>query len=73
MLKNITLSAEESIIRGCRERAMGEHTSLNALFRKWRSEYVGRSTASSDYARTMHELAYANAGKRFSRDEMNAR
>ena len=34
MLKNITLSAEEEIIRKAREKAQHEHTTLNATFRQ---------------------------------------
>jgi hypothetical protein len=35
MLKNITLRAEENLIRRARERAAAENTTLNAEFRRW--------------------------------------
>jgi hypothetical protein len=35
MLKNITLSADEELIRKAREKAQKEHTTLNASFRQW--------------------------------------
>jgi hypothetical protein len=35
MMKNITLSADESTIEQARKRAMAEHTTLNDLFRSW--------------------------------------
>jgi len=34
-MKNITLSADESLIKAARERAMEENTTLNAQFRLW--------------------------------------
>ena len=40
MLKNITLSAEEHLIRAAREKAQHEHTTLNAAFRQWLVRYV---------------------------------
>ncbi len=73
MFKNITLSAEENLIRRAREKAQQEHTTLNAKFRKWLNRYVKRDQASSDYAALMKKLSYAQAGRSFSRDELNER
>jgi len=73
MLKNITLSAEEKLIRKAREKARQEHTTLNAYFRQWLKQYVTRSTRTTDYIKFMDSLNYANPGKKFSRDELNER
>ena len=35
MMKNITLSADETLIERARQRAVVEHTTLNELFRAW--------------------------------------
>jgi len=39
-MKPITLSADEQLIEAARERARREHTTLNAAFRGWLSEYA---------------------------------
>jgi hypothetical protein len=73
MVKNITLSAEETVIRKAREKAEREHTTLNASFRKWLKQYAGKKTAAMDYSLFMDQLSYAKPGRRFSREESNER
>ena len=73
MLKNITLSAEEALIRRARKRAAAENTTLNAEFRTWLRQYVERPQSAADFFAFMDELDYAEPGRRFSRDEMNER
>ncbi len=73
MLKNITLSAEETLIKKARHQATTENTTLNALFRKWLKRYSGNSTSSDEYDEIMKQVSYAKSGGKFSRDEMNER
>jgi hypothetical protein len=73
MLKNITLSAEESLIRKGRQRAAEEHKSLNELFRAWMARYVGDDDRSAKYQLLMQKLSHARPGRSFSREEMNER
>ena len=73
MLKNITLSAEEKLIHQAREKAQREHSTLNANFRQWLSQYVGANLREEDYEALMNALAYASPGHKFTRDQMNAR
>ena len=73
MLKNITLSAEEKLIREAREKAQREHTTLNTNFRQWLSQYVGANLREGDYEALMNTLAYAEPGRKFTREQMNAR
>ena len=40
-MKNITLSADESLIDAACRRAASEQTTLNAQFRIWLADYVG--------------------------------
>ena len=40
MVKNITLSADEIIIKKARQRAKQQNTTLNAEFRKWLKRYT---------------------------------
>ena len=73
MLKNITLSANDNLIRKARERATTENTTLNAEFRLWLEKYVDRPHASEDYSYLMAGLRYVVPGKNFTRDELNER
>ncbi len=73
MLKNITLSAEAELIERARQRAEAAHTTLNAEFRRWLTQYSERPQTVEDLSILMSRLDYANPGKTFSRDEMNER
>ena len=73
MLKNITLSAEERVIAAARNRAQKERTTLNNLFRDWLARYVGQTHAATDFRKLMRDLKHIKAGKKFSREELNAR
>lgn len=73
MLKNITLSADENLIRKAREKARREKTTLNANFRRWLRQYIGKNTRAYVFNNLMQQLDYANAGKKFTRDQLNER
>lgn len=73
MLKNITLSADEELIRKAREKASKEHTTLNANFRRWLRQYVNRNTNPTNFKAFMESLDYARPGRKFSRDELHER
>lgn len=73
MLKNITLSADAHMLERARERARSEKRTLNAVFREWINRYISQEAGSRSYAQLMKSLSYANAGRKFSREEMNAR
>ena len=73
MFKNITLSAEEELIRKAREKAQKEHTTLNASFRQWLKQYADSDMGANHYDSLMEALAYAKPGRKFTRDEMNER
>ena len=73
MLRNITLSADESLIQKAREKAVREHRSLNTIFRNWLSGYATSGKAAGEYDALMRRLSYARPGRKFSRSEMNER
>jgi hypothetical protein len=73
MLKNITLSADEQLIKKAREKAQREHTTLNENFRKWLKRYISSDINKSNYEDLMEKLDYVNPGQKFSRDELNER
>ena len=74
-MKNTILSADEGLIKAARRRAAAEGTSLDELFQRWLAEYVGRERQADAALEAIHELRedIANAGRTFTRDEMNER
>jgi len=73
MLKNITLSAEEQLIARAREEAESRGTTLNAEFRVWLAAFVDQEQRARGYEDLMARLGYAHPGRRFTREELNAR
>ena len=72
-MKNITFTADESLIEKARKKARGENTSLNQRFREWLERYASRGEGKEEYEAVMSKLSYAKAGGKFSRDELNKR
>jgi hypothetical protein len=74
-MKNITLSADEKLIEAARERARAEHTTLNALFRRWLADYTQRQQQADRAMAVIRDIQrYARSGgRKFTRDEMNER
>lgn len=73
MNRNITLTADETLIHQARRRAISENTSLNELFREWLTRYVAQVSAADRYVALMEQLQDVNAGRSYSREEMNER
>ena len=75
MLRNITLTADEQLIARAREKAGASHTTLNAEFRKWLAAYAATqdTAAVGRFREVMKQLGTADAGRSFTRDEMNER
>jgi hypothetical protein len=75
MLRNITLSADEALIARARDKARAEQTSLNVEFRKWLDQYASPrgEAAVTRFRQVMQRLAQVDAGRSFTRDEMNER
>lgn len=72
-MKNITLSADESLIQQARVRAASENRSLNELFREWLTQYVAQTHAAQQYSELMMQLDHIQAGNSYTREEMNER
>jgi hypothetical protein len=72
-MRNITLSAEDWLIERARLVAQSRHTTLNAAFREWMRQYAGADLADERYQAVMDGLKGVDAGRRFTRDEMNER
>ncbi len=73
MLKNITFSADEELIRKARDKAGRERTTLNEAFRRWLRHYASGEPKTSDFAAFMDSFGEVRPGRKFSRDEMNER
>jgi hypothetical protein len=73
-MRNITLTAEESLIEAARERARAEHTTLNEQFRRWLAEYAHTRERMQRYDEVMATLrGRLKVGRKLTRDEMNER
>jgi len=73
LVRNITFSADETSIERAREVARGENKSLNDAFREWLDWYASRSATRQEIRALFEKLKYADAGRKFTRDEMNER
>jgi hypothetical protein len=72
-MKNITLSADERLIKQARLLAKSQHKTLNAMFREWLEQFTAQSGGTQEFDALMKRLKHVQAGQRFSRDEMNER
>ena len=75
-MRNITLSATDALIDQAREKARAQGLTLNDEFRKWLASYVQEQDAQSAVARfrsVMQALPNVDAGRPFTRDELNER
>ena len=75
MLRNITLSADDQLIARAREKAGAAQTTLNVEFRKWLESYAAAQddVAVSRFRDVMQQLGQVDAGRSFTRYEMNER
>jgi hypothetical protein len=72
-MRNITLSADEHLIEQARLLAKAQHKTLNALFREWLGQLTAQSGGAQEFDALMKRLKHVDAGRRFTRDEMNER
>jgi hypothetical protein len=72
-MKNLTLSADEDLIERARTIARTKRTTLNAEFREWLAQFAASEAGAQKFDALMNELGAVDAGRRFSRDEMNER
>ena len=73
MIKNITLSADETLIQQARRRANAENTTLNDLFRAWLEQYVAKPSVADQYLAIMQQMKHSQVDRQFNREEMNER
>jgi predicted transcriptional regulator len=72
-MKNITLSADEYLLEKARAVARSQRRTLNAAFREWLEQFTAKEGNVQDFDALMGQLENVDAGRRFTRDEMNER
>jgi ferric-dicitrate binding protein FerR (iron transport regulator) len=72
-MKNVTLSADDHLIEQARRTAKAQHKTLNQAFREWLESYTQPDRAVDEYEALMKRLNYVQAGRKFTREEMNER
>ncbi len=74
MSKNITFTADETLIDAAREAARAAGTTLNEQFRLWLESYARRQRAERAIA-LVERLSrkHSMTGAKMTRDELNAR
>ena len=73
-MKNVTLSADASLIEAARARARAEQTTLNEQFRRWLSAYAQADARMDRYDAVMQQVrGKMKLGRALSREAMNER
>jgi hypothetical protein len=72
-MKNITLSADESLIEQARLVAQARHKTLNAAFREWLEQYAAQAGGGAAVDALMRRLRHVRSSGPYARDEMNER
>ena len=74
MVKNITFSAEETLIQQARTVARDHHTTLNHAFRLWLESYARQHDVERFHQLLDHlQGRLHSGGQHFNREEMNGR
>ncbi len=75
MLRNITLSADDQLIDLARQKAATTQSTLNVEFRKWLATFAGSQddAAVARLHTVLQQLGHVDAGRTFTRDELNQR
>jgi len=73
LMKNITLSADESLIEQARLVARSQHKTLNTAFREWLVSFTRQSGNVQEFDALMRRLRHIRSGGPYTRDEMNER
>jgi predicted transcriptional regulator len=72
-MRNITLSADEDLIERARRIAREQRRTLNEAFREWLAQFAESAGDAQGFDSLMMRLRNVNAGRRFSREELNER
>lgn len=67
MIKNITLSVDDTLVQRARSRASREKRTLNSAFREWLARYAGEDHDLEGYIRMMNNMDYVKPDTQFTR------
>jgi predicted transcriptional regulator len=70
-MKNITLSADADLIARARVIARQQRRTLNEAFREWLAQFTESAGDAQKFDALMMRLRNVDAGRSFSREEMN--
>jgi hypothetical protein len=73
VMRKITFSADKTDIELARESARIQNTTLEDLFHAWLREVAASGARAREIRALMQRLRYVDAGRKFTRDEMNER
>jgi hypothetical protein len=72
-MKNVTLSAEETLIEQARLVARAQHKTLNTAFREWLEQYAAQAGGGAAVDALMRRLRHVRSSGPYTREEMNER
>jgi hypothetical protein len=72
-MRSIKLSADKDLIARARLVARAQHNTLNAAFREWPVQFPASVGDAQSFDALMKRMKHIDAGKHFSREEMNER
>lgn len=72
-MTTVTLHADEALLARATEVIARRAITLDQVFERALREVAEGHSASAAFDELMERLSYANAGRKFSRDEMNER
>ena len=73
-MKNVTFSADSTLIDAARRRAAADQTTLNEAFRRWLAEYAHSRDRMQRYDDVMAQLrGTVRVGRALTRDQRNER
>lgn len=73
LVKNVTLSADEDLIEKARSVARSQRKTLNAAFREWLLHFTASDGEVRNFDALMKKMRHVDAGRHFSREELNER
>jgi hypothetical protein len=72
-VKNITLSADESLIEQARLVAQAQHKILNTAFREWLEQCAAHAGGGAAVDALMRRLRHVRSSGPYTKDELNER
>jgi hypothetical protein len=72
-MKNITFSADEDLIERARMKARAQRSTLNEAFREWLAQFAAEPSSEREVDVLLKRVRYVDAGRHFTRDELNER